>query len=85
MQHNNTYTPLEGVQSAYANGDKVGRSTTKQPEVPKLYPGLTTEGHPVINGTVFVALVDDNIYVTPTNLSELNAHVVAGPALCQAG
>ncbi|KAH7053512.1 protein rds1 [Linnemannia elongata] len=84
-QLNVTYTPLEDVKAAESNGDKVGRTTTKQPDVPDIYPGLTTRGHHVINGTVFVALVDDNVYVTPANLSELNAHVVAGPALYQAG
>ncbi|KAG9069055.1 hypothetical protein KI688_009946 [Linnemannia hyalina] len=84
-QLNVTYTPLEDVKFLKANGDVAGRSTTKQPDVPELYPGLTTHGHPVINGTVFVALVDDNVNVTPANLSELNAHVVAGPALYQSG
>ncbi|KAF9154849.1 hypothetical protein BG015_011794 [Linnemannia schmuckeri] len=84
-QLNVTYTPLEDIKLPKANGDEVGSSTTKQPEVPELYPGLTTHGHHVINGTVFVALVDDDVYVTPANMSELNAHVVAGPALYQSG
>ncbi|KAF9947479.1 hypothetical protein BGZ70_002660 [Mortierella alpina] len=80
-QLNVTYTPLEAVKFA----DEVGGCTTKQPRVPELYPGLTTTGHPIINGTVFVALVDNDVDVTSANLSELNAHVVAGPALYQAG
>ncbi|KAG0272965.1 hypothetical protein BGZ95_011238 [Linnemannia exigua] len=58
-QLNVTYTPLENVKSSETNGDAIGRSTTKQPEVPELYPGLTTHGHPIINGTVFVVLVDE--------------------------
>ncbi|KAF9187513.1 hypothetical protein BGZ49_004041 [Haplosporangium sp. Z 27] len=84
-QLNVTYTPLEDVQYSQEDGEKVGTATTKQPFVPKIYPGLTTDGHPLINGTIFVALVDKDIYVTPANLSELNPHVVAGPALYQSG
>ncbi|KAG0354825.1 ferritin-like domain-containing protein [Gamsiella multidivaricata] len=84
-QLNVTYTPLEGVEMFNSDGFDVGKATTKQPDVPDLYPGLTTEGQPVINGTVFVALVDDDVFVTPSNLTELNSHVVAGPALYQSG
>jgi hypothetical protein len=84
-QLNVTYTPLEDVKFPNMDGDVVGTSTTKQPEVPELYPGLTTHGHHVINGTVFVALVDDDAHITPANMSELNAHIVAGPALYQTG
>ncbi|KAI0630098.1 ferritin-like domain-containing protein [Trametes polyzona] len=40
---------------------------------------------PVINGTVFVALTDSDPYVTPFNLTMLNPHIVAGPALYQSG
>ncbi|KAI1288643.1 hypothetical protein EDD11_009842, partial [Mortierella claussenii] len=87
-QLNVTYTPLENV-SEFNSGDHViskgFKASTKQPDVPELYPGLTTEGHPVINGTVFIALVDEDIFVTPANLTELNSHVVAGPALYQSG
>ncbi|KAF9914181.1 hypothetical protein BX616_008798 [Lobosporangium transversale] len=86
-QLNVTYTPLDDVEWSEPNGDefKVGKATTKQPYVPELYPGLTTEGHPIINGTVFVALVDEDVFVTPANLTELNQHIVAGPALYQSG
>lgn len=38
-----------------------------------------------INGTMFVAITDANITFTPFNLSMINPHVVAGPALYQAG
>lgn len=35
--------------------------------------------------TRFVAITDIDLFVTPFNLSQLNAHIVAGPALYQAG
>ncbi len=37
-----------------------------------------------INGTMFVAVVDADIYLTPHNISMLNEHIVAGPAIYQA-
>ena len=45
----------------------------------------TYAGDPAINGTMFVAITDANITLTPFNLSMINPHVVAGPALYQAG
>lgn len=45
----------------------------------------TYAGDPAINGTMFVALTDSDIFLTPFNLSMINPHVVAGPALYQAG
>ncbi|KAI0762131.1 Rds1 protein [Trametes elegans] len=38
-----------------------------------------------INGTVFIMITDDNPYVTPFNLTMLNQHIVAGPAMYQSG
>ena len=38
-----------------------------------------------INGTLFVMITDDNPYITPFNVSMLNDHIVAGPALYQSG
>ncbi|KAI9061769.1 Rds1 protein [Trametes sanguinea] len=38
-----------------------------------------------INGTIFVMVTDANPYVTPFNLTMLNQHVVAGPAMYQSG
>lgn len=40
---------------------------------------------PVVNGTMFIALLDANVTVTPYNISMINPHVVAGPAIYQAG
>ncbi|KAI0630097.1 Rds1 protein [Trametes polyzona] len=40
---------------------------------------------PTINGTMFIMITDDNPYVTPFNLSMLNPHIVAGPAIYQSG
>lgn len=51
-----------------------------------MQPDLETfEGDPAINGTMFVALVDKKVPLTAFNLSMVNPHVVAGPALYQAG
>lgn len=69
-QLNATYSPLLNVSgnSAY----------TIQPNV------STYEGDPAINGTMFLALTDEDLYVTPFNLSMVNPHVYA-LALYQAG
>lgn len=72
-QLNTTYTALDNL-----NGNS---ATTEQP-------GGNVFGNntaPTFNGTIFVLIVDDNPYVTPFNLSLLNEHVVAGPALYVAG
>lgn len=45
----------------------------------------TYAGDPAINGTMFIAITDANLTLTPFNLSMINPHVVAGPALYQAG
>lgn len=70
-QLNTTYSPLMNVSGNTA--------MTIQPNV------STVEGDPAINGTMFVAITDTDLYVTPYNLSLINPHVVAGPALYQAG
>ncbi|RPA90835.1 stress response protein Rds1 [Choiromyces venosus 120613-1] len=74
-QLNITYTPLYGM--GYS-----GKGTVKATQ-PKQY--LFSELNPALNGTVFVALVDEDIYLTPHNVSIINDHIVAGPALYQAG
>ena len=33
----------------------------------------------------FIAITDEDIFVTPFNISMINAHIVAGPAVYQAG
>lgn len=71
-QLNTTYTPLENVQGE--------SGTTNQPD-PRVFGNDTA---PVINGTMFVALVDQEVNITPANISKLNSHIVAGPALYQA-
>lgn len=70
-QLNVTYTPLLKV-----NGTT---GVTFQPN------GTTLGGAPVVNGTVFVALTDLDLFVTPFNITMINPHVVAGPAMYQAG
>lgn len=69
-QLNCTYTPLR------VSGN---RGFTIQPDL------QTYEGDPAVNGTIFIAVTDDNPYVSSFNISMLNPHVVAGPALYQAG
>ncbi|KAF2746564.1 hypothetical protein M011DRAFT_404516 [Sporormia fimetaria CBS 119925] len=69
-QLNLTYTPLE------VTGEREGY--TYQPA------GVVFEGDPAVNGTMFVALTDQNPFLTPFNLSMINPHVVA-LGLYQAG
>jgi hypothetical protein len=70
-QLNVTYSPLMNVTGT--------SGTTIQPN------GTTLGGAPAINGTVFVTVTDSDLFVTPFNITMLNPHVVAGPALYQAG
>lgn len=69
-QLNATYSPLYNVQS--------GSAYTIQPNV------STFQGDPAINGTIFLALTDQILAVTPFNLSMVNPHVYA-LSLYQAG
>jgi hypothetical protein len=55
------------------------RGFTTQPDLE------TYQGHPAFNGTIFLAITDSDPFLTPFNLSLINPHVVAGPALYQAG
>ncbi|GJJ08378.1 hypothetical protein Clacol_002592 [Clathrus columnatus] len=72
-QLNVTYTPLYDINDTMA--------ATRQPNWTTIYPGLPTN---VVNGTVFVAVVDQDVFVTPFNLSILDSHILAGPALYMA-
>ncbi|EFR04529.1 hypothetical protein MGYG_07535 [Nannizzia gypsea CBS 118893] len=45
----------------------------------------TFAGDPAVNGTVFIAITDEDLFLTPFNLSLIDSHVVAGPAIYQAG
>lgn len=71
-QLNVTYSPLRH------NGNS-SRGYTSQPDLE------TYQGDPAINGTVFIAITDSNPVLSPFNISLINPHVVAGPALYQAG
>lgn len=70
-QLNITYSPLTNI---HGNSGQ-----TIQPDV------SVFEGDPAINGTIFIALTDAPIFLTPFNISKINPHVVAGPAIYQAG
>ncbi|KAK3384065.1 ferritin-like domain-containing protein [Lasiosphaeria ovina] len=69
-QLNVTYSPLMNVSGSTAY--------TVQPDI-SVY-----EGDPAANGTIFLALTDLDLYVTPFNLSMLNPHVYA-VSIYQAG
>ncbi|KAI0890828.1 ferritin-like domain-containing protein [Annulohypoxylon nitens] len=69
-QLNVTYTTL------YFTGDNA--AYTFQPNT------TTYEGDPTVNGTVFLAITDLDLYVTPFNISLINPHVNA-LAIYQAG
>jgi hypothetical protein len=69
-QLNATYTPLTNVSG--------NSGMTIQPNM------STYAGDPAINGTMFTAITDMNLTVTPSNLSIVNPRVYAGPALYQA-
>ena len=71
-QLNVTYTEL-------TMGDNSTSGSTIQPNT------TTFEGDPAVNGTMFIAITDSDPFVTSFNFSMVNAHVVAGPALYQAG
>ncbi|KAG8935997.1 hypothetical protein FRC02_005193 [Tulasnella sp. 418] len=60
-------------------------ASTEHPGGDTKLPGVTFEGDPAVNGTVFIAIVDDNPYLTPANLSLIDHHIVAGPQLYIAG
>ncbi|CAG8925487.1 unnamed protein product [Penicillium salamii] len=84
-QLNVTYTTLivdNGTNSSNgSNGTSRtgGRGYTTQPDLE------TYQGDPAINGTIFIAITDSDPALSPFNLSLINPHVVAGPALYQAG
>ncbi|KAI1100023.1 ferritin-like domain-containing protein [Jackrogersella minutella] len=69
-QLNVTYTPL------YSTGNYT--AYTFQPNT------TTFQGDPAVNGTMFLAITDEDLYVTPFNLSLINPHVNA-LAIYQAG
>lgn len=72
-QLNTTYTPLENIEG--------NSGSTYQPGGNVFGPGTVS----VLNNTVFVLITDADIYVTPFNLSRLDDHVVAGPAVYTVG
>jgi hypothetical protein len=75
-QLNLTYTPLTDINLTA----RIAKT---------IQPGGTlfnnTDPFPVINGTQFIAITDSNPFLTPFNLSQINPHVVAGPAMYQSG
>lgn len=94
-QLNITYTPLQVVSGSNGtttnttnttNGTNSTNITTNTIRGYTTQPDLETyQGNPAFNGTIFIAITDNAPYVSPFNLSLINPHVVAGPALYQAG
>ena len=69
-QLNATYTPLLNVSG--------NQASTVQPDLE------TFAGDPAVNGTIFLAITDNDLFVTPFNLSMVNPRVNA-LAIYQAG
>ncbi|KAJ9491778.1 hypothetical protein VN97_g1499 [Penicillium thymicola] len=94
-QLNITYTPLHvisGTNDTSTNTTETTNTTNATNSTTDPIRGYTTQpdletyqGNPAINGTIFIAITDSAPYVSPFNLSLINSHVVAGPALYQAG
>ncbi|EAS31795.3 uncharacterized protein CIMG_07274 [Coccidioides immitis RS] len=76
-QLNVTYSPLTLQSNETGGGMNMG--TTIQPNLE------TYAGDPAVNGTMFIAVTDSDPVLSPFNLSMINPHIVAGPALYQAG
>ncbi|EIN11710.1 Rds1 protein [Punctularia strigosozonata HHB-11173 SS5] len=71
-QLNTTYTPLYNISGTSGYTNQPGGN---------IFGGNSA---PTMNATVFVLIVDEDLYVTPFNLTMLNEHVVAGPAMYHA-
>ncbi|OZJ01378.1 hypothetical protein BZG36_05683 [Bifiguratus adelaidae] len=78
-QLNLTYVPLENIKSNSAQF--VFPNSFVYPST-DIAPGVLD---PVVNETAFVFVTDDDPFLTPANLSLINSHIAAGPALLQAG
>lgn len=85
-QLNATYTPLYNINLTSRTATTFQPNGTVFPPdgFTKSIPDSPKNNNPIVNGTMFVALTDKNLHVTPFNLSLVNPHVVAGPALYQA-
>lgn len=70
---------LNVTYSALRMGGNSSTGSTMQPDME------TYVGDPAVNGTMFIAITDSDPYLTPFNISMINNHLVAGPALYQAG
>lgn len=73
-QLNTTYTELQDV-----NTDE-NTAWATQPNA-TVFPN---SNNTIVNGTVFVVLTDEQVPITPFNITQINGHVVAGPVLYQA-
>ncbi|EPQ50653.1 hypothetical protein GLOTRDRAFT_133763 [Gloeophyllum trabeum ATCC 11539] len=71
-QLNVTYTELYNISRNWAY--------TIQPNGTIYRPGTAN----VVNGTQFILITDSNPYITPANMSYLDPHFIAGPAMYQA-
>ncbi|KAJ3040736.1 hypothetical protein HDV00_010492 [Rhizophlyctis rosea] len=85
-QLNLTYTPLELNDDGYSGFTYQPDGTVFPPRGGKVNgTEFGKQAVAVVNSTMFIAVTDDNPYLTPFNLSLINPHVVAGPAVYAAG
>ncbi|PPQ75998.1 hypothetical protein CVT24_006555 [Panaeolus cyanescens] len=83
-QLNVTYTPLT------ITANQSGTTTQPGGEIFGNGPQSVVErfgnhSAPIVNATVFVAITDEDTFVTPFNLTFLDGHIVAGPTLYTSG
>ncbi|KAJ3268205.1 hypothetical protein HK104_005438 [Borealophlyctis nickersoniae] len=86
-QLNCTYSDLVNVSSDGLSGVTVQPGGDVYPPEGGLVNGtqIPPQVDPTINGTMFIAVVDDNPVLTSYNLSVINQHTIAGPAIYAAG
>ncbi|ODQ58012.1 hypothetical protein WICANDRAFT_34481 [Wickerhamomyces anomalus NRRL Y-366-8] len=73
-QLNTTYTELQDVNTDENTAWAIQPNATVFPN----------SNNTIVNGTVFVVLTDEQVPITPFNITQINGHVVAGPVLYQA-
>lgn len=85
-QLNLTYTPLELNDDGFSGWTIQPGDYVFPPESGKSNGTDTGEqAVRIVNGTLFIAITDSDPFLTPFNLSLINPHVVAGPAVYASG
>ncbi|KAF9045054.1 ferritin-like domain-containing protein [Panaeolus papilionaceus] len=81
-QLNVTYTPLSITANQSGTTTQPGGQIYGNGTVVERFGGQSA---PTVNETVFVAITDEDVFVTPFNLTFLDTHIVAGPAFYTSG